>query len=253
MVVEYDGTEFAGFQLQGKGERTVQAVLESAIEQVSGRFCRIHGAGRTDAGVHAIGQVVHFDTDWGIPAERIGIVLNNGVLPPDVGIRESRDARTGFHARFSATSRIYRYSILNRITPAVMAGRYALVVRDALDLQAMRMAASELVGSYDFAAFGKPARAGMSTVRTMEQVEVRAYKEAVFIRVKGNAFLKHMVRAFAGTLIAAGLHRLTPDEVRAMRDSLDRARCPSIAPPHGLCLVGVEYDGTRQRFETKQE
>ena len=130
MVVEYDGTEFAGFQLQGKGERTVQAVLESAIEQVSGRFCRIHGAGRTDAGVHAIGQVVHFDTDWGIPAERIGIVLNNGVLPPDVGIRESRDARTGFHARFSATSRIYRYSILNRITPAVMAGRYALVVRD---------------------------------------------------------------------------------------------------------------------------
>lgn len=250
--MEYDGTDFAGFQLQGQGVRSVQGVLETAIARASGKPCRVHGAGRTDAGVHALGQVVHFATDWRVPPEKAAIALNTGGLPRDLVVRDSREAEPGFHARFSATARVYRYTVLNRPSPSALLGRYTLHERDPLDLAAMRAAARELTGIRDFAAFGEPAAPGKSTVRRVDQVTVRPWKDCVLITVKGNAFLRQMVRAFVGTLLLAGKRRLTPSEVAAVREGRDRLKCPPIAPAHGLCLVRVEYDGQRHIYTTDE-
>ncbi|MDX1931398.1 MAG: tRNA pseudouridine(38-40) synthase TruA [Capsulimonadales bacterium] len=248
LTLEYDGTEFAGFQLQGKGERTVQGVLETAIERLSGVPTRLHGAGRTDAGVHAWGQVAHFDTEWTIPESRIAAALNS-VLPSDLSVRDGRRAEPGFHARYDATARVYRYTVLNRVNPSALLTRYAWHVREPLDPAAMRAAAGELTGTYDFAAFGTPDAPGKSTVRRVDRLSVTPRKDCLLITVRGNAFLRQMVRAFVGTLVQAGSGRITPEWVRSLRESGDRARCPGIAPPHGLCLVKVEYDGSRNRRE----
>jgi tRNA pseudouridine38-40 synthase len=244
LTLEYDGTDFAGFQIQGKGERTVQGVLEATIARLSGEPCRVHGAGRTDAGVHASGQIAHFASRWAIPPDKLAIALNVA-LPRDLVVKEAGEAEAGFHARYSATGRVYRYTILNREAPSALLGRYALHVRDPLDLTAMRAAAAELTGTHDFGAFGQPDAPGKSTVRFVRNVEVRPWKDSVLITVSGNAFLRQMVRAFVGTLLMAGKGRLTADAVHGIRESRDRANCPKIAPPHGLCLVRVEYDGTR--------
>jgi tRNA pseudouridine38-40 synthase len=247
LILEYDGTDFAGFQLQGQGERTVQGTLEGAIQRLSGAFSRVHGAGRTDAGVHALGQVAHFETGWPVPADRVVMALN-GALPPDLVVRDGREAEPGFHARYSATARVYRYVVLNRAAPSALLGRFALHVREPLDVAAMRAAAAELIGTHDFAAFGQPDAPGKSTMREVTVVGVRPYRDCIFVTVRGNAFLRQMVRSFVGTLLLAGQGRLTAGEVRAIRESGDRARCPNVAPAHGLCLVRVEYSGNRQRF-----
>lgn len=252
LIIEYDGTEFAGFQLQGQGERTIQGTLEGAIERLSGAFSRVHGAGRTDAGVHAVGQIVHFDSEWAVPAQKLALALN-GALPRDLVVKSAGEAEPRFHARYSATARIYRYVVLNRVAPSALLGRFALHIRDPLNVAAMREAAAELVGTYDFAAFGQPDAPGKSTIRRVARVDVRSFRDCVLITVRGNAFLRSMVRAFVGTLIPVGLGKLTPADVRRLRESGDRAQCPPIAPAHGLCLVRVEYGDVRFSSETKNE
>lgn len=244
LTLEYDGTEFAGFQIQAPGLRTVQGVLEDAIERLSGEQSRVHGAGRTDAGVHALGQVAHFETGWTVPADRIALALN-GELPDDLVVRAAEIAPSGFHARFSATGRTYRYVVLNRAAPSALLGRYALHVRERLDVAAMRTAAAELTGTHDFAAFGLPDAPGKSTVRKVDRLDVRRWKDCVLVTVHGNAFLRSQVRAFIGTLLLAGRGKLTPAEVAAIRDSRDRVKCPPVALAKGLCLVRVDYTGRR--------
>ena len=229
LTLEYDGTDFAGFQLQGKGERTVQGTLESAIARLSGQFARVHGAGRTDAGVHALGQIVHFDSEWTIPADKLAIALN-GALPRDIAIKSAQEAEPEFHSRYSATARTYRYTILNRDAPSALLGRYSLHVRDSLNTTAMRAAAGELIGTHDFAAFGQPDAPGKSTVRRVDRVAIRPFRDCLLITVRGNAFLRSMVRAFVGALLLAGRNRLTPHDIKRIRESGDRASCPSIAP-----------------------
>ncbi len=246
-MLEYDGTDFAGFQLQGQGERTVQGTLEAAIERLSGTVSRVHGAGRTDAGVHALGQVAHFESAWQVPGETLAAALN-GVLPRDIVVRAARIAEPGFHARYSATARTYRYVILNRAAPSALLGRYALHVKKTLNVAAMQAAARHLVGTHDFAAFGRPSGRSKITVRQMRRVEVRTWRDCVLITVCGNAFLRQMVRAFVGTLLTVGNGALSPDDVTTIRESRDRVLCPLVAPAQGLCLVRVEYDGTRHRW-----
>lgn len=246
LLLEYDGTDFAGFQIQGKGERTVQGALETAIERLSRAFCRVHGAGRTDAGVHALGQVAHFTAvDWPIPPENLPAALN-GVLARDLVVKAAERAEPDFHARYSATARVYRYVILNRRAPSALLGRFALHVHDPLDREAMRAAARHLEGVHDFAAFGRPDAPGKSAVREVSRVDVRPWKDCLLLSVRGNAFLRQMVRSFAGTLLAVGRGALAPDDVITIRDSCDRALCPPVVPAHGLCLVRVEYGGTRR-------
>jgi len=246
LALEYDGTDFAGFQLQGKGERTVQGVLETTIARLSGNLCRVHGAGRTDTGVHATGQVAHFESDWRVPADKLAVALNRE-LPRDLAVRRADQSPPGFHARYSATSRTYRYVVLNRPARSALLGRFALHVPRALDVEAMRAAAMRLIGVHDFAAFGRPDAPGKSTVRDVTDIEVRAWRDCVFITVRGNAFLRSMVRAFVGTLLKAGTGALTPGDVENLLGSRDRAACPPLAPAHGLCLARVAYDGTRHR------
>ena len=253
LTLEYDGTDFAGFQLQGKGERTVQGALESVLARLTGEQIgpRVHGAGRTDAGVHALGQVAHFDSAWPVPVGRMARVLN-GALPHDLRVRDARIAEPeGFHARFDATGRTYRYVILNREAPSALLGRFALHVRDPLDVEAMGAAAGRLVGAHDFAAFGRPDAPGKSTVRRVTRLDVRRRRDCILITVEGNAFLRQMVRSFVGTLLAVGRGQITPGGVSDILRSRDRAACPPVATARGLCLVRVRYDGTR--FESESE
>ena len=227
----------------------MQGVLEEAICLLSGAPSRVHGAGRTDAGVHALGQIAHFETGWGIPADRLVIALN-GALPDDLVVRRADVAAPGFHARFSATSRTYRYVILNRRIPSALLGRFAHHVREPLDIDGIRAAAVELTGSRDFATFGRPTAPGKSTVRFVERIDVRRWKDCVLITVRGNAFLRQQVRGFVGTLQLVGQGKLAPREVAAIRDSRDRTICPAIAPAKGLCLVRVDYSGRRLTTKT---
>jgi len=245
LLLEYDGSDFAGFQRQGKGERTVQETLESAIWRLSGSPCVIHGAGRTDAGVHASGQVVHFDSAWPIPVDRMAFALN-GELPTDLCVKAATETTADFHARFSATGRTYRYVILNRTQPSALLSRFALHVRGPLDLDAMRLVAQNvLIGTHDFTAFGLLEEAGKSGVRQVRRLDIRPWRDCVLITVEGNAFLRQMVRAFAGTLIRTGQHRLTAQAAIDIRNSRDRRQCPLVAPARGLCLTRVTYTGKR--------
>lgn len=246
LTLEYDGTDFAGFQLQGKGERTVQGDLEAALLQITGTQIRVSGAGRTDAGVHALGQVAHFDVDWKISEEKIVGALN-AHLPRDISVLQAGYAEQEFHARFSATSRTYRYAILNRPQPSALLTRYVWHVTRPLSVEAMQEAGRTLCGTHDFATFGQPSAPGLSTVRFVERIAVRPWKNGscLLVTVRGNAFLRQMVRSLVGTLVMVGQEKLERGEVLKLLEVRDRRACPPIAPAKGLCLVKVGYDGQR--------
>ncbi len=230
----------------------MQGTLEEAIGQLSGVPTRIHGAGRTDTGVHASGQVGHFEAAWSLPTERIADALNV-LLPPDLSVRGAEEASEGFHARFDATSRTYQYAILNRPTRSALLARFAHYERRPLDVAQMARAAQELTGSLDFAAFGAPEEPGRSTVRTLDRFVVKKHRDIVLVSVRGNAFLRSQVRAMVGTLLLVGRGKLGPDDVRQIRQSRSRANCPALAPAKGLCLVRVDYDGIRFGAEDRRK
>ena len=248
LQLQYDGTDFSGFQLQ-KGElRTVQGVLEETLERLSGDFSRVHGSGRTDSGVHATCQVVHFDTEWKVPEDKIVLALN-GVLPRDISVSKAWIASETFHARFCATRRTYVYTVLNREYPSAMSARFVWQLRESLDSDSMQEAGKILEGTHDFAAFGEPDTPGKSTVRFIEKVEVSVADPLIRISVIGNAFLRQQVRAMVGTIVHVGRGRCRREEVREILESRDRSRCPLIAPARGLCLVNVCYSGERINHE----
>jgi len=252
LVLEYDGTDFLGFQYLGDGRRSVQEEVERAIGRVTGEAVRVHGAGRTDAGVHARGQVVHFELD-AAPDPNVLRGNLNGVLPKDISVRRCALVDAGFHSRFDATGRSYMYCIQNRAARSALVGRFAWHVPAQLDLGRMRCAATVLVGTHDFAAFGRPARRGLSTVRCVRRILVRRWRGMVLVSIEGNAFLRHMVRALVATLVQVGLGRLPVGEVGDILASGDPDRCPSIAPAKGLCLMRVDYTGDRVVLaETKE-
>lgn len=251
LLLEYDGTDFAGFQFQGGDNRTVQESLERALSKLGGGPIRIHGAGRTDAGVHASGQIVHFDSNWTVPTERL-VEAVSPHLPVDLSVKRAEVAEAGFHARFDATRRTYRYVVLNRPEPSALLTRFSLHERRPLNVEAMQAAAAELIGSHDFAAFGTANRPGESTVRRMERIWVRRNRDCVLITVAGNAFLRQQVRSFVGTLLEVGRGKLSPSGVREIRESRERASCPAVAPARGLCLVRVHYDGIRYAEDTRR-
>lgn len=238
-VVEYDGTDFAGWQRQS-GRRTVSRAIEEALGRVTGEEARIIGAGRTDAGVHATGQVAHFDTRWtGETAELLRAL--NAVLPSDVALRALDAAPDGFHARHSAIGREYRYAIWNAAQRSPMARRTTFAVDRPLDEGRMAKAAAHLVGVHDFAAFGKPMTPGGPTVRNVERAEVVRTGATVEILLASNAFLRHQVRRTIGFLVAVGLGRLEPDFAIALVGGATSGRDTWRAPAHGLILTRVIY------------
>lgn len=244
LVLEYDGTDFAGFQVQAQGERTVQATLEAAISRVAGVETTVVGAGRTDSGVHARGQVVHFDLAGRIPTDRIARALN-GLLPADISVRSACEVGERFHARFSARQRRYVYLIWNAPVRSAIWGRYAAWEDSPLDIAAMRTAAAGLIGSRDFAAFanagGDP---GSTTVRDLRRLDVRRIGACpiIAVGVTANAFLRSMVRNLAGALMAVGRRELGLGDVLSIAESARREENPcATAPARGLCLLRVDY------------
>jgi tRNA pseudouridine38-40 synthase len=246
-TVEYDGTDFQGFQFQVQG-RTVQDELEKAIGQVTQTQVRVLGSGRTDAGAHASGQVIAFDVAWRHTTLDLHRALN-AVLPSDIAIRHLATTHFAFHPRFDAKWRRYRYTILNQPIRSPLWSRVTYHVPERLDVDAMREASRCLIGSHDFAAFGKPT-CGENTVRHVLQAEWSVeYPEEIdggllVFEITANAFLYHMVRRIVGTLLKVGQGGLATGEVKALLEAKDLAATGPPAPACGLCLVRVEYAET---------
>jgi tRNA pseudouridine38-40 synthase len=239
LLIEYDGTAYGGWQVQDNAP-TVQGTIEAAIRAMSSEAVRLRAAGRTDAGVHARGQVANFYTEGSIPDAgwRKGL---NSHLPPDVAIRDAVTAPLDFDARRHAHGKLYRYTIWNHETRAPLQARFAWHVRRPLDAGAMQAAAAALVGRHDFSAFRAADCERVSTVRDLSRLAVARAGDEVTVEVTATAFLKNMVRIIVGTLVAAGHGALGPEELAAIRDAGDRTRAGVTAPPQGLCLEEVYY------------
>ena len=259
--IEYDGTDFHGFQRQPISHgQTVQGALEGAIASISGEQSVVNGAGRTDAGVHASGQVIHFRSDFHLTPLVWRRALN-AVLPNTIAVRWAKEVPERFHARFSALSRSYRYTIWNDVALSPLLARYSYYRPQALDVDLMQQACQELLGRKDFGAFGhspdetNPKKPGPhSCIRTM--IEARCIRQdaqhtqaLIYCDFTADAFLTGMVRRIVGTLLLVGQKRLTLDEFAAIVQHTDKTHPGSAAPPHGLCLVRVDYP---EQFEFGQ-
>lgn len=243
LTLAYDGADYAGWQIQPNGI-AVQEVVEQAIEKVFGVKARVHGSGRTDAGVHALGQAAHFQVPKAratIPLKRLRIALNHA-LPGDVRVLKVGAALAGFHARFSAKEKTYRYQIWCGEVMDPFLRRWALHWPRRLDVAAMRRAARVLVGRHDFAAFSaNPQREQESTVRTLKRLAVARRGAMVTITATADGFLYKMVRSLAGALLKVGAGKLTAEDIRRILASRRRTAIVETAPPQGLCLVNVRY------------
>lgn len=241
LTVAYEGTDFSGWQLQPR-DRTVQGELESALARILGMDVRVHGSGRTDSGVHALGQVAHFDcpdAKGGLPWQR----ALNAILPPDVRVLGAEAVDGEFHARYSARSKTYEYVLWHEPGFCLPQRRRFVWDCGVLDFGAMEAAAAELVGEHDFAAFQNVGTPVKSTVRTLTSL-IRSpgiTEHETIWRFSGNGFLKQMVRNIMGCLVACGRGRITPLEVRSILLSRDRSNAPATAPAQGLTLIGPEY------------
>ena len=238
-VVEYDGTAFSGWQRQD-GQRTVQGVVEDAIRQVVGESVFVRAAGRTDAGVHADGQVVSFDMVQPMPPH--GLVRGlNSILPPDVALLEAAEAAPDFDARFSARGKVYRYTVWNHMVRSPRRARTAWHVRQRLDMDVIRAAAALLVGEHDFRAFRASDCDRRTTRRIVRRLDADRQGAIVTFDVEATAFLKNMVRILVGTLVDLGRGRIAPQAIARMLATGDRAAGGMTAPPQGLTLVRVIY------------
>ncbi len=238
-VVEYDGTDFSGWQRQD-GQRTVQGVVEDAIREVVGESVFVRAAGRTDAGVHADGQVVSFDLVQPMPPHGLLRGLNS-VLPADVALVEVSEAAPDFDARFSARGKVYRYTVWNHFVRSPRRARTAWHVRQVLDLEAIRATAVLLVGEHDFRAFRASDCDRRTTRRVVRRLDVDRQGAIVTFDVEATAFLKNMVRILVGTLIDVGRGRLPPATVSRMLETGDRTAGGMTAPACGLTLLRVIY------------
>jgi tRNA pseudouridine38-40 synthase len=250
ITVEYDGTDFHGWQFQ-PAQRTVEGALRDAVRRITGEMAVITAAGRTDAGAHAHGQVAGLTIARIWQPARLAAALN-ALLPPDVAVSRVELAKDGFHARRDAISRTYKYVVAPRQGRTAVTRRHAWTVRGPLDVGAMQAAAAALVGTHDFASFGRPVRPGGSTVRSVHEAAVQVVTigdgppatalEYIILTVRADAFLRGMMRAFAGAIVAAGQGQIAVKKVAAMADAAEDA--PSrltVAPAHGLHQWSVDY------------
>ena len=243
-LVEYDGTDYAGFQRQVH-RPTIQAEIESVLQRLTSVRTRVTGAGRTDAGVHAAGQVIAFQTAWRHSLDELQRGMN-ALLPPAIAVKELGVAADGFHPRFDAVSRRYRYTILNEPVRSPLWERYAYHVSQPLNMEPMQAATSALVGVHDFATFGRPTQ-GESTVRELYEIIWRRDGSLISVDLEANGFLRHMVRCIVGTALQVGLGEIGVPQFVERFEARDRARSGPPAPPQGLCLTAVRYGGCAGR------
>jgi tRNA pseudouridine38-40 synthase len=247
LTIEYDGTDFSGWQLQPNA-RSVQGVIEAAFKEVAQEEVRVNAAGRTDAGVHARGQMAHVDSGTRLTPLELRKALN-AELPPDVAVREVWSVPAGFNARRDVQSKRYVYRILNAGQPGPLRRRQTWHLRRPLDLSAMREAAGSLLGTHDFAAFrGAPGGSDPDegSLRSIDRLDVLSSPPEVQIVVEGRSFLRYMVRNVVGTLVEVGQGRRTAAEVGQILAARDRALAGPTAPAHGLCLDSIRYREMRR-------
>lgn len=255
-LVAYDGTDFSGFQVQANAP-SIQGALEAGLERLTGHFCRIHGSGRTDTGVHAHGQVIGVTVPW---KHSLDVLCQgwNRYLPEAIVVRKVVASPAGFHPRFSATTRTYRYTVYHPAAGALenvrrfpLFERFALVEKSSLDVEAMNQAAALLVGTHDFATFGQPTQ-GESTVRRIEELHWIAEAgslvrldspqlQRLVLTATANGFLRRMVRNLTGTLLEVGRGTWQLADVSAALAAVERSRCAAPVPPNGLVLERVDY------------
>ncbi len=241
-IVQYDGTAYYGFQRQRQGMPSIQAELEQALSRITGQPARIIGAGRTDTGVHALGQVVGFTIEWPSRhgAEALLRALNAN-LPPDIAVTELVETHAGFHPRYDARRRTYEYHVRNVPIRQPLTRHRAWQIASPLDLALMNEAAALLIGAHDFATFGRPT-VGDSTVREVYEAQWRPEGDLLVFRICANAFLQRMVRSVVGSLKEVGCGKWSVDDFAAAMASRQRKRSATSAPAHGLYLVSVEYN-----------
>jgi tRNA pseudouridine38-40 synthase len=241
LTVEYDGTPFVGWQRQDNG-MSVQQALEEAVFKTCAETTTVQGAGRTDAGVHASGQVAHVDVEKEFAAEKLMAALNFHLRPWPVAVIAAEVAAPDFHARFSASGRAYLYRILNRRAPLTLDDNRAWLVNAPLDAAAMHDAAQVLVGKHDFSTFRASLCQAQSPVKTLTKLDVSRDGEEIRIIAEARSFLHHQVRNMVGTLRLVGEGKWSAADVQAALELRDRTKGGPTAPPHGLYLTGVSYD-----------
>ena len=238
--IEYDGTNYCGWQIQPNAI-SVQQKIEQAILHLTGESVLVTGSGRTDSGVHALGQIAHFDTDSNIPPSKFSSALNQ-FLPDDIKVVESWQVDDNMHARFSAKRKTYRYKIYISKQPRPLMDRYATRVEFNLDEQAMKAACKQFIGRHDFSCFLASGSEVKDTVREIYFADVQQNGQEIIFTVSGNGFLYNMVRIMMGTLVKVGAGKLSVSELGEILLSGDRKKAGITMPPQGLTLVSVDYE-----------
>jgi tRNA pseudouridine38-40 synthase len=237
--LEYDGSNYSGWQLQ-IGQDSIQARLEAALDRIFSRHVRVHGSGRTDAGVHALGQVAAFDLPRDFPPDELKRAMN-ALLPPDIAIIEASAVSDDFDPRRDARSRAYEYRVLNRDRRSPFDYRYGWLMQSHLNLDAMNEAARRFIGENDFASFRSLGSEETTTLRCVYKSEWRREGESFIYRVEASSFMRHMVRTMVATMVEVGRGKLAAERVTTLIDARDRSLAPASAPPQGLFLIEVLY------------
>jgi len=240
LTLEYDGGPFVGWQRQDNG-LSVQGALEDAIEKFSAERVTVTGAGRTDAGVHAMGQVAHFDLAREFPADEVQGALNHFLRPAPVVVLDAAIVAPDFHARFSATGRHYLFRILNRRAPPALDAGKVWPVQVKLDVEVMHRAAQQLLGQHDFTTFRAAECQAQSPVKTLDRLDVSRRTDEIHVEASARSFLHHQVRSLVGSLKLVGEGKWSARDLKAALDARDRSACGPVSPPDGLYLVKVDY------------
>ncbi len=248
LTIQYDGSRYDGWQRQGNTDNTIQGKIEGVLSRLTGESVEIHGAGRTDAGVHAEGQVASVKLPGKATPSEIMDYLNQ-YLPEDIAVIEAEEADERFHARLNAVGKVYRYNIRLGVTPNVFRRKFQYRVGEELDIVAMKRAAEYLIGTHDYRAFCANKRYKKSTVRTVSAIDIAVDGADMSITFQGNGFLYNMVRILTGTLLEVGQGVRRPEEICEILESMNRARAGKTAPAQGLTLVRVIYEGKEDNFE----
>ena len=250
MILQYEGTRYQGWQKQESTDNTIQGKLETLLFKMTGHKTEVDGSGRTDAGVHAMGQVANFHTDVSMSAGEI-MTYMNAYLPEDIAVISLEEVHERFHSRLNAKGKTYCYRVINTPIPHVFDRKYAHILETPLDIEAMKKASKALIGSHDFKAFTSNRKSKKSTVRTLEDIRIekvsstsmrmQGTEDEIRFWYSGNGFLYHMVRIMTGTLLEVGTHRRRPEEIAELLAGGRREDAGELAPAKGLTLMEVRY------------
>ena len=239
LTIEYDGTNYLGWQIQND-RRTIQGTIQESIYKITKESVNLIGSGRTDAKVHALGQKANFITNSNIPIEKIPLALNS-VLPPDISIKDAKEVDLHFSARYDAKQKTYKYLIYNKPTRPAILRNYAFFYFNPLDIEKMLLACEFFVGKYDFSAFCSSGCEAKNKIREIKSLYIEMENECIAIYITANGFLYNMVRIIAGTLLEVGCGKIKPTDIPLIIASKDRNKAGKTLPPWGLYLVEVEY------------